>query len=264
MQAVKSPRAKRVGSPSPEVGGASVVLDNVGVRYRLLTEDQRTIKGRVLGLLSQRASVKAEFWALRGVSLAIRSGDVLGVIGPNGSGKSTLLRVLSSVISPTEGRCTVQGRLTPLLELGGAFNGELTGRENAYLLGAIFQKSRKEMSELLPRIINFCELGPFFDVPIKAYSSGMVARLAFAVCAQLDPEILVLDEVMSVGDEHFQHKSLMRTRKLIEAGSIVVIVSHNLDLIGNFCNRAIWLSKGRLAADGKPGEVVARYRRESL
>jgi ABC-type polysaccharide/polyol phosphate transport system ATPase subunit len=264
MQAVKNTKVKRAGSPETEVGGPSIVLDNVGIRYRLLTEDQRTIKGRVLGLLSQRANDSAGFWALRGVSLTIQRGDVVGVIGANGSGKSTLLRVLSSVISPTEGRCTVEGRLTPLLELGGCFNGELTGRENAYLLGAIYQKSRKEMSELLPRIVNFSELGPFFDVPIKAYSSGMVARLAFSVCAQLDPEILVLDEVMSVGDEHFQHKSLMRTRKLIDAGSIVVIVSHNLDLIGNFCNRAVWLSQGKLAADGKPGDVVARYRRESL
>jgi ABC-type polysaccharide/polyol phosphate transport system ATPase subunit len=151
-----------------------------------------------------------------------------------------------------------------LLELGGAFNMELTGRENAYLLGAIFRLSRRQMDELMPEIVRFSELGPFFDVPVKSYSSGMVARLAFSVSAQLDPEILVLDEVLSVGDEHFQKKSLMRMRKLMEKGSIVVIVSHNLDLIGHYCNRAVWLARGTVAAEGEPRAVVAQYRRTSL
>ncbi|MGA2183530.1 MAG: ABC transporter ATP-binding protein [Bryobacteraceae bacterium] len=242
----------------------SVVLQNVGVRYRLLTEDHRTIKGRLFGLLSPTATLATEFWALRNVNLTIRRGDVVGVIGANGSGKSTLARVLAKVISPVEGSCTVRGRVTPLLELGGAFNTELTGRENTFLLGAVYQKTRAEMSELMPNILSFSELGPFLDVPVKTYSSGMVARLAFAVCAQLQPEILVLDEVLSVGDEHFQKKSLMRMRKLIERGSIVVIVSHGLDTLAQFCNRIIWLSHGEVVADGKPADIVARYRRSSL
>ncbi len=242
----------------------SIVLQDVGVRYKLLTEEQRTIRGRLTGLLSSRSSGWQDFWALRHINLELGQGDVLGVIGANGSGKSTLLRVISSVITPTEGRCMVRGRLTPLLELGGAFNPELTGRENTYLLGAIYQKNRSEMGELVPKILSFSELGPFFDVPLKTYSSGMVARLAFAVSAQLQPEILVLDEVLSVGDEHFQKKSLLRTRKLIEQGSIVVIVSHNLDMIGQFCSRAIWLSQGEAVADGHPAEIVAQYRREAV
>jgi len=264
MQATEKAEARRGREVPLEAAAPKIVLENVGVRYKLLTEDQRTIKGRLLGLVSSASSISGEFWAIRNMNLTIKRGDVLGIIGANGSGKSTLLRVISSIITPSEGRCTVSGRLTPLLELGGAFNVELTGRENTFLLGAIYQKTREEMSELLPRIISFSELGPFFDVPIKTYSAGMVARLAFAIFTQLQPEILVVDEVLSVGDEHFQKKSLMRTKKLIEHGSIVVIVSHNLELIGQFCNRAILLSGGRLAAEGRPGEVVARYRRESL
>ena len=255
---------KEMSSEDLELEVPNLVLEGVGVRYRLLTEAQRTIKGRLFGLLSPGGGAPADFWALRNINLAIRPGDVMGVIGANGSGKSTLARVLSSVISPTEGRCTVRGSTTPLLELGGAFNPELTGRENTYLLGAIYKKSRAEMSELMQNILSFSELGPFLDVPVKTYSSGMVARLAFSVCAQLQPEILVLDEVLSVGDERFQKKSLIRMRRLIEKGSVVVIVSHNLDLLAQYCNRAVHLSHGEIVADGRPSEVVARYRRESV
>src|ERR1035437_9833128 len=179
-------------------GRQNIALSNVGVRYILLTEDQRTFKGRVLHLFG---APTARFWALDDITLNIAPGEVVGIVGRNGSGKSTLLRVMSGVIYPTVGTVAITGRVSPLLELGGAFNFELTGRENAYLYGAIFRFSRERMDEIIPHIIAFSELGAFFDIPTKSYSSGMVARLAFSVATQLQPEILLIDEVLSVGDE---------------------------------------------------------------
>jgi ABC-2 type transport system ATP-binding protein len=238
----------------------SIALSNVGVRYILLTEDQRTFKGRVLHLFG---GPTARFWALRNISLAIAPGEVVGIVGSNGSGKSTLLRVMAGVIYPTVGTVAITGRVGPLLELGGAFNFELTGRENAYLYGSIFRFSRERMDEILPQIIAFSELGAFFDIPVKSYSSGMVARLAFSVATQLQPEILLVDEVLSVGDEQFQKKSFLRIQKLIDRGSIVVMVSHNSALIEQLCNRVVYLSAGEIVGDGKPKQTLAQYHRDS-
>ena len=201
----------------------------------------------------------AQFWALRNISVSIRRGEIVGVIGKNGSGKSTLLRVMAGVIEPTEGTVSVVGRVNPLLELGAAINPELTGRENTYLYGAILKNSREEMDELMPRILDFAELGPFFDVPVKCYSSGMQGRLAFAISTQIRPEILLVDEVLAVGDEQFQKKSFFRIQKLIEKGSIVVLVSHNSELIRRICGRVIYLSQGQIVEDGKTASVLARY-----
>jgi len=237
-----------------------IALSNVGVRYILLTEDQRSLKGRVLHLFG---APTARFWALRDISLRIAPGEVVGIVGSNGSGKSTLLRVMSGVIYPTVGTVEITGQVNPLLELGGAFNFELTGRENAYLYGAIFRFSRERMDEIIPQIIAFSELGAFFDIPVKSYSSGMVARLAFSVATQLQPEILVIDEVLSVGDEQFQKKSFLRIQKLIDRGSIVVMVSHNSATIEQLCNRAVYLSQGAVVGDGRPRVVLAQYHREA-
>jgi ABC-type polysaccharide/polyol phosphate transport system ATPase subunit len=195
--------------------------------------------------------------------LNIAPGEVVGIVGSNGSGKSTLLRVMSGVIYPTVGTVAITGQVNPLLELGGAFNFELTGRENAYLYGSIFRFSRERMEEIIPQIIAFSELGAFFDIPVKSYSSGMVARLAFSVATQLQPEILLIDEVLSVGDEQFQKKSFLRIQKLIDRGSIVVMVSHDSAAIESLCNRAVYLSQGKVVGDGKPRAVLAQYRRES-
>jgi ABC-type polysaccharide/polyol phosphate transport system ATPase subunit len=241
-------------------GRQNIALSNVGVRYILLTEDQRTFKGRVLHLFG---APTARFWALQNITLSIAPGEVVGIVGANGSGKSTLLRVMAGVIYPTVGTVAITGRVGPLLELGGAFNGELTGRENAYLYGAIFRFARERMDEIIPQIIAFSELGAFFDIPVKSYSSGMVARLAFSVATQLQPEILLIDEVLSVGDEQFQKKSFLRIQKLIDRGSIVVMVSHNSALIEQLCNRAVYLSAGEIAGDGKPRAVLAQYGREA-
>jgi ABC-2 type transport system ATP-binding protein len=240
----------------------NITLEDVGVRYLLLTEDQRTFKGRVLNLF-RPPSPAAQFWALQNIDLTINPGEVVGVIGRNGSGKSTLLRVVSGVIQPITGTVQVKGMISPLLELGGALNSELTGRENAYLYGALFKFSREQMDEMIPQIIAFSELGTFFDIPIKTYSSGMVARLAFSVATQMQPEILLLDEILSVGDEQFQKKSFLRIKKLIDRGSIVVMVSHSSDVIQRLCTRAVYLVSGRVVADGKPQSVLEKYHKEA-
>jgi len=238
----------------------NIALSNVGVQYILLTEDHRTFKGRVVNLFG---APTARFWALQNIRLNIAPGEVVGIVGSNGSGKSTLLRVMAGVIHPTVGTVAITGRVGPLLEMGGAFNGELTGRENAYLYGSIFRFSRERMDEILPQIIAFSELGAFFDIPVKSYSSGMVARLAFSVATQLQPEILLIDEVLSVGDEQFQKKSFLRIKKLIDRGSIVVMVSHSSAMIEMLCNRAVYLSQGKVVGDGKPREALAQYRRDA-
>jgi ABC-type polysaccharide/polyol phosphate transport system ATPase subunit len=239
-----------------------VVLNNVGVRYTLLAEDQRTLKGRVLNLF-RGVPASAHFWALRNIDLDIRHGEIVGLVGRNGSGKSTLLRVISGILDPTEGTANVDGRLMPILELGAAFNPELTGRENVYLNCSILKISREQVDEMVPEILSFSELGMFFDVPVKTYSSGMAARLAFSVSTQIQPEIVILDEVLGVGDESFQKKSYFRIKKLIDNGTIVVIVSHSAAVIEQLCNRAVYLNKGELICDGTPRQVLAHYQRDS-
>jgi ABC-2 type transport system ATP-binding protein len=239
-----------------------VTLSGVGVKYRLLTDRETTLKGRVLGALSFTRRKKSEFWALKNVSLSVSSGEVLGVVGSNGSGKSTLLRILANIFEPTEGSVDVGGRIHPLLDLTGGFNGELTGRQNAALYGALYRVPRDQMREIIPKVIEFSELGTFFDVPIKTYSSGMLARLGFSLATQLKPDILLIDEILAVGDEHFQKKSYFRMMKLIEGGTAVVLVSHNMTVVEQTCSSAIFLSGGQIVQDGAPQKVIARYRKD--
>lgn len=244
-----------------DAGPALVSLEGVGVKYRLLAERDLTIKGRILSALSSHRGSSSEFWALRGISLRVAHGEVVGVIGPNGSGKSTLLRVIARVIEPAEGRVTLQGEVRPLLDLMSSMSVALTGRENAFLYGALNRIPRAKVREMIPQVADFAELGPFFDVPLKTYSSGMVARLAFALATQTRPDVLLIDELLSVGDEHFQRKSYFRMMKLIERGSLVMIVSHNLPFIEQVCTRAILLSSGRIIAEDRPPAVLAAYRK---
>ena len=239
-----------------------ISLREVGVKYVLLTDEQRTLKGRILNVFGS-SSPAAEFWALRGLDLEIAPGEIVGLIGRNGSGKSTLMRVMARIIEPTVGRADVEGRVSPMIELGGALSPELSGRENVFLSGALFQFSHAETEAILPDILSFSELGVFFDAPVKTYSSGMIARLAFAINTSFRPEILLVDEALAVGDEDFQKKSFFRIRKLIDAGRIVVIVTHNLALLEQLCTRVVYLSKGRLAGDGTPRKVLDHYRREA-
>ena len=243
-------------------GTQSILVDKASVQYRLLTEDDRTLKGRLLGAFGSRDD-SAKFWALRDVSMKIGAGEVVGIVGRNGSGKSTLLKVMSRVITPTEGRVEISGNVHPILELGAATNPDLTGRENVYLNGALMRLDREKVEGLMPQIAAFAELGPFFDLPVKTYSSGMAARLGFAMSTQISPEILILDEVLAVGDEHFQRKCIARIRTMIDNGAIVVLVSHHGPYIEQVCSRALYLNGGQVVADGKPREVMARYRADA-
>ncbi len=260
---LKSPAARSNGDPlavaQQDPAQVLVRLTDVGVRYRLLTDHEATIKGRLLAGL--RRSQKTEFWALRHINLELSQGEVVGVIGSNGSGKSTLLRAIAGLFDPTEGSVETQGEIQPLLDLIGPLNGDLTARQNAYLHAAVHRIPRSELERAIPKIVDFAELGAFFDVPVKAYSSGMLARLAFTLATQLRPEIVLIDEVLAVGDEHFQRKSYFRMKRLIEQGGLVVIVSHSLPTIESLCTRAILLQGGSIIDDGPADKVVATYRR---
>ncbi|MBW2064675.1 MAG: ABC transporter ATP-binding protein [Deltaproteobacteria bacterium] len=199
-------------------------------------------------------------WALKDVSFEVKQGEVVGIIGRNGAGKSTLLRILSKITEPTEGRVGLRGRVGSLLEVGTGFHPELTGHENVYLYGAILGMDRWEITRKFDEIIAFAELEKFVDTPVKRYSSGMYMRLAFAVAAHLEPEILLVDEVLAVGDARFWSKSIERMRELNEMGMTILLVSHNMWLIQTFCSSSIFLEKGHIEADGVPLRVIEAYR----
>src|ERR1700723_3735780 len=200
-----------------------------------------------------------EFWALKDVSFDIKRGEVTGVIGPNGAGKSTLLKILSRITEPSEGRVTINGRVASLLEVGTGFHPELTGRENIFLNGAILGMTKKEIKGRFDEIVAFAEIEKFLDTPVKRYSSGMYVRLAFAVAAHLEPEILIVDEVLAVGDAAFQKKCLGKMGSFAQSGRTVLFVSHNMEAVRTLCHRCVWLRDGRLHKDGKADEIIEAY-----
>ncbi len=202
---------------------------------------------------------QADFWALRDVSLQIKRGEVVGIIGRNGAGKSTLLKLLSRITVPTEGRILIDGRVASLLEVGTGFHMELTGRENIFLNGALLGMTRAEMIRKFDDIVAFSEIEEFLDTPVKRYSSGMYVRLAFAVAAHLDPEILIVDEVLAVGDAAFQKKCLGKMGSFAQSGRTVLFVSHNMEAVRSLCHRGVWLKEGRLHQDGEASEIVGAY-----
>jgi lipopolysaccharide transport system ATP-binding protein len=210
----------------------------------------------------QQSSKPEAFWALRDVSVAIRPGEVVGIIGRNGAGKSTLLKLLSRITVPTEGRIRVNGRIASLLEVGTGFHQELTGRENIFLNGAILGMSRAEIIRKFDDIVAFSEVEEFLDTPVKRYSSGMYVRLAFAVAAHLEPEILIVDEVLAVGDAAFQRKCLGKMGSFAQTGRTVLFVSHNMEAVRNLCQRGIWMKDGHVHRDGDIDEVVEAYYNE--
>ena len=200
-----------------------------------------------------------EFWALRDVSFAVPRGETLGIIGHNGAGKSTILKLLSNITSPTEGEITINGRLSALIEVGSGFHPELTGRENVYLNGAILGMRRREITEKLDSIAEFAGVRQFLDTPVKRFSSGMYVRLGFSIAAHLDPDILLLDEVLAVGDAAFQEKCLNRIGELKRAGTTIVFISHDLAAVERVCDRVMLLRRGEVAAEGAPREIIAEY-----
>lgn len=237
----------------------AVRLENVGVRYRVANERYGSFKEYMIRWL-QRKVQHRHFWALQNINLSVNRGESFGLIGHNGAGKSTMLKLIAKVLRPTTGRVVVRGNVAPLLEFGAGFHPELTGRENVYLNGALLGFSHKEMSEKFNRIVDFAELWDFIDAPMRTYSSGMWARLGFAVATDIQPDILIVDEVLSVGDEAFQRKSAARMHEFRQRGSTILFVSHSMNLIENTCHRAAWINHGQVMAIGKVSDVVYAYR----
>lgn len=238
------------------------LLDVRGVskRFRLHTEQQRSFQEIFVNLFSRkRYNPTREFWALRDVSFRVMPGESLGIIGPNGSGKSTLLKLLAGILEPTSGEIVVNGRISALLELGAGFHPDLTGRENIFLNGTLYGLSRQEMQQQVESIIEFSELRDFIDVPIKHYSSGMYVRLGFAVAIHTEPDLLLVDEVLAVGDANFQHKCMDAIQQYRQRGGTILLVSHDLGSIESICDRAIWYEHGEVQAQGHPTDVVMKY-----
>jgi lipopolysaccharide transport system ATP-binding protein len=244
----------------------AIRFDDVSKRFRKgerFDTLRDLVPSLVNGLTGRRAAGglrdEREFWALRHINLEIRQGETVGVIGHNGAGKSTMLKHFARIMWPTEGRIEVNGRLSALIEVGAGFHPDLTGRENVFLNGVILGMSRAEIARKFDEIVEFAGLAPFIDTPIKRYSSGMFARLGFSVAAHLDPDILVIDEVLSVGDMLFQQKSLQKMRSIATSGATVVFVSHNLRAVSDICARSILLDRGQVIEDGPTSHVIQTY-----
>jgi len=248
-----------------------IAVENLGKRYRVgstlgdygrLTEELSRSAARLLGRrrsAEEELPAVREFWALRDVSFEVGEGEVVGIVGRNGAGKTTLLKLLSRITSPTTGRAVVHGRIGSLLEVGTGFHTELSGRENVYLNGAILGMRRREIDAKFDDIVEFAEVQRFIDTPVKRYSSGMAVRLAFAVAAFLEPEILFIDEVLSVGDQAFQQRCLGRMGEIAGSGRTILFVSHSLAAVSSLCERGILLERGRVISDGPVADVLAQY-----
>lgn len=234
-------------------------LENVSVRYRLPEEMIGTFKEYMIRLLQKRVKYNS-FLALNNVNIDINKGEIFGFVGRNGAGKSTLLKVVSRVLVPTQGRVWIKGWVSPLLELGAGFHPELTGRENVFLNGTLLGHSRREIENHMEEIIEFAELGAFMDAPLRTYSSGMIARLGFAVATTWKPEILILDEVLSVGDEAFQLKCQKRMESFRKEQVTSLLVTHNMQTVQALCTRAAWIDHGVIKMVGTPNEVIEAYR----
>lgn len=239
-----------------------IEVDGVSMRFNMAKEKSESLKEYFVALAQGKLRFE-EFWALREVSFNVQKGDFYGLIGLNGSGKSTLLKVIAGVFKPSSGRATVHGTIAPLIELGAGFDMDLTGRENIYLNGTVLGFTPKYIDEKFDQIVEFSELREFLDVPLKNYSSGMVSRIAFAIATITEPDVLIADEVLSVGDFLFQEKCEKRMRELITHGTTVILVSHSIDQIERLCNRVTWLDRGKVRMTGEVQEVCEQYRKTS-
>ena len=239
-------------------------INNVSMRFNLGVEKGFSLKQWFVDLFNpkkKKKKINNDFWALTDVNFEVKKGEVVGFIGSNGAGKSTLLKVVAGVMKPTKGNVEVYGNICPMIELGAGFDMELTARENIYLNGAVLGYSKKFLDEKFDEIVNFSELRDFLDVPIRNFSSGMVARLAFSIATIVDPEILIVDEILSVGDINFQQKSENKMKSMIGGGTTVLYVSHSLESIKSICNKVVWLEKGKIQMIGDPQSVCEEYKK---
>lgn len=239
---------------------SSIHVDDLSIKFRIYHDKSPSLKAYFAGLLkgSGRAAY-ADFWAVKDVTFDLRAGDRVGVIGHNGAGKSTLLKALCRVYEPSSGDISVEGRIAPLLEIGAGFHPEFTGRENIYLNGAILGYTKEQLKKIEPEVISFAEVEEFIDTPVKYYSTGMYMRLAFSLATAMHPDILILDEIFAGGDASFMAKARQRMTAMIDKADIMIMVSHDHELVKALCNRVIWMDHGKIVADGSPAEMVERY-----
>ena len=243
--------------------GEIIRVDHVSMNFRMNMNRTTSMKEWVIAKAKRELKYQ-DFYALKDVSFRVERGEVVGIIGTNGSGKSTLLKVISGIYKPTAGTVVTAGRVAPMLELGSGFDFELSGRENIFLNGAIMGYSEDFLKEQYDEIVAFSELGDFIHQPLKTYSSGMMMRLAFSVATLVNPEILIVDEILAVGDERFQKRSFERMMQLMQSGATVLMVSHNLDQIRSMCSRVIWLDHGNVRMNGETQEICDAYHAAQL
>jgi len=236
----------------------AIELKNITMKFNMSKEKIDNIKEYFVKLM-KRQLLYTEFTALSDISLTVKKGEVIGIVGLNGSGKSTLLKIVSGILKPTEGSVSINGSISPLIELGAGFDFDLTARENIFLNGYVLGHTKAEIKEKFDEIVEFSELSEFLDVPIKNFSSGMIARLGFSIATIVRPDILIVDEILSVGDYKFQEKCEQRIADMMSGGTTVIIVSHSIDQIERLCDRVLWLEKGKCIALGEAKEICKRY-----
>lgn len=242
-----------------------IKIDNVSMMFNLGIEKDFSLKQAFVNIFTKKnRRKKDEFWALKDVNIHVGKGEVVGLIGSNGAGKSTLLKVVSGVMKPTKGKVVVNGVISPMIELGAGFDPNLTARENIYLNGAILGYSKKFLNDKFDEIVEFSELKDFLDVPVKNFSSGMTAKLAFSIATIVNPEILIVDEILSVGDIKFQEKSKNKMMEMIKGGTTVLYVSHSLQSIKDLCTKVVWLEHGKIIKIGNANEVCDEYYKKQM
>lgn len=243
-----------------------IKIENVSMKFNLEIEKDFSMKQAFVNLFTKNKKKKKneDFWALKDVSFNIGKGEVVGLIGSNGAGKSTLLKVVSGVMKPTKGKVKVKGVISPMIELGAGFDGNLTARENIYLNGAILGYSKEFLDDKFDEIVEFSELKDFLDVPVKNFSSGMTAKLAFSIATIVNPEILIVDEILSVGDIKFQEKSKKKMLEMIKGGTTVLYVSHSLQSIKELCTKVVWLEHGKVVKMGDTNKICDAYYKEQM
>ncbi len=237
-----------------------IIVENVYKTFNIYFDKANSLKEKMLFWKRNRKETRE---ILKGINLTVKNGEAVALIGVNGSGKSTLLKLMTKIIYPNKGKITTNGKLTSLLELGAGFHPDFSGRENIYFNASIFGLTRKEIDERIEKIIEFSELGNYIDNPVRTYSSGMYMRLAFAVAINVDADILLIDEILAVGDQHFQDKCIAKMKELKNEGKTMVFVTHSMDTVKQFCNRAVWLCNGEIKMDGDPEVVTQEYLKET-